>query len=129
MTVVFLVWQGPWGRRFAVAILFGTPAALWFFFAPLSRKAGALQRRARADPAKSRAGAETLPFDWIRCRMEAILHFIRNDFEGYFDYTTEMAVPNLESRAMPPAYESSIASYAFPRDPCWDFLICLSASF
>merc|ERR1712048_812828 len=31
-------------------------------------------------------GAETLPFDWVRSRMEGVLHFIRSDFEDFFDY-------------------------------------------
>jgi len=33
-------------------------------------------------------GAETLPFDWMRTRLKGILHFIRSDFEGFFDYDT-----------------------------------------
>jgi len=33
-------------------------------------------------------GAETLPFDWTRTRLKGILHFLRNDFEGFFDYQT-----------------------------------------
>jgi len=36
-------------------------------------------------------GAETLPFDWVRSRMEGLLHFMRADFEGFFDYTTRDA--------------------------------------
>jgi len=30
-------------------------------------------------------GAETLPFDWIRTKMEGLLHFLRSDFQGFFD--------------------------------------------
>lgn len=33
-------------------------------------------------------GAETLPFDWLRTRAEGVLHFMRTDFESFFDYTT-----------------------------------------
>lgn len=33
-------------------------------------------------------GSETLPFDWVRSRLKGILHFLRSDFEGYFDYDT-----------------------------------------
>jgi len=33
-------------------------------------------------------GAETLPFDWVRSRLEGLLHFMRNDFEGFFDFVT-----------------------------------------
>lgn len=36
-------------------------------------------------------GSETLPFDWMRSRMEGILHFMRSDFEGFYDYTTVKA--------------------------------------
>jgi hypothetical protein len=30
-------------------------------------------------------GAETLPFDWSRTKVEAVLNFIANDFAGFFD--------------------------------------------
>eukprot|EP00927_Polykrikos_kofoidii_P000755 TRINITY_DN1028_c0_g1_i1.p1 TRINITY_DN1028_c0_g1~~TRINITY_DN1028_c0_g1_i1.p1 ORF type:complete len:508 (+),score=64.60 TRINITY_DN1028_c0_g1_i1:108-1526(+) len=33
-------------------------------------------------------GAETLPFDWMRTSLEGILHFMRSDFDGFFDYAT-----------------------------------------
>lgn len=33
-------------------------------------------------------GAETLPFDWVRSRLEGILHFMRSNFEGFYDYQT-----------------------------------------
>ncbi|CAL1169600.1 unnamed protein product [Cladocopium goreaui] len=39
-------------------------------------------------------GAATLPFDWIRTRMEGIIHFLRNDFEGFFDFVTQQRVPD-----------------------------------
>lgn len=32
-------------------------------------------------------GAETLPFDWARTSVEALLHFISRDFQGFFDTT------------------------------------------
>jgi len=35
-------------------------------------------------------GAESLPFDWLRCRMEAVFHFLRTDFSGFFDYVTKL---------------------------------------
>lgn len=38
-------------------------------------------------------GAETLPFDWVRTRREGLLHLMRNDFEGFFDFTTKKPVP------------------------------------
>eukprot|EP00930_Biecheleria_cincta_P041287 TRINITY_DN2827_c0_g1_i3.p1 TRINITY_DN2827_c0_g1~~TRINITY_DN2827_c0_g1_i3.p1 ORF type:complete len:331 (+),score=64.00 TRINITY_DN2827_c0_g1_i3:427-1419(+) len=33
-------------------------------------------------------GAETLPFDWVRSRLEGILHFMRSNFESFYDYKT-----------------------------------------
>jgi len=39
-------------------------------------------------------GAETLPFDWVRTHFDGILHYLRDDFEGFFDYTTRAEVPN-----------------------------------
>jgi len=30
-------------------------------------------------------GAETLPFDWARTRVEGLLHFLSEDFDGFFD--------------------------------------------
>lgn len=39
-------------------------------------------------------GAETLPFDWCRTRIEGLLHYLRNSFEGFFDFTTRKPVPD-----------------------------------
>jgi len=39
-------------------------------------------------------GAETLPFDWLRCRMEAVFHFMRNNFEGFFNYRSKLEPEN-----------------------------------
>lgn len=39
-------------------------------------------------------GAATLPFDWIRTRLEGIMHFLRNDFDGFFDFVTQQRVPD-----------------------------------
>eukprot|EP00927_Polykrikos_kofoidii_P070933 TRINITY_DN6729_c0_g1_i1.p1 TRINITY_DN6729_c0_g1~~TRINITY_DN6729_c0_g1_i1.p1 ORF type:complete len:653 (-),score=130.17 TRINITY_DN6729_c0_g1_i1:86-1954(-) len=39
-------------------------------------------------------GSETLPFDWLRTRLEGILHFLRNDFEGFYHWDTMQKVPN-----------------------------------
>jgi len=33
-------------------------------------------------------GAETLPFDWLRTRLEGILHFMRTEFRDFFEYVT-----------------------------------------
>lgn len=38
-------------------------------------------------------GAETLPFDWMRTRGSGILEFMRNDFEGFFDFVSKKPVP------------------------------------
>jgi len=38
-------------------------------------------------------GAETLPFDWIRTRPDGILHFLRNDFAGFFEFRSKVDVP------------------------------------
>jgi len=53
-------------------------------------------------------GAETLPFDWIRTRMEAILHFIRSNFEGFFDFTTTASVPGIKGMIM---YRNTLHSF------------------
>ncbi|CAE7675187.1 unnamed protein product [Symbiodinium pilosum] len=42
-------------------------------------------------------GAETLPFDWIRTRMSGILRFLRSNFEGFYDFTTQQRVPETGS--------------------------------
>mmetsp|Transcript_104454 Transcript_104454/g.196689 ORF Transcript_104454/g.196689 Transcript_104454/m.196689 type:complete len:345 (-) Transcript_104454:118-1152(-) len=34
----------------------------------------------------------TLPFDWIRCRMEGLLHFLANDFEDFFNFADKQEV-------------------------------------
>lgn len=39
-------------------------------------------------------GAETLPFDWIRTRMSGILRLLRSNFEGFYDFVTQMRVPD-----------------------------------
>lgn len=37
--------------------------------------------------------AETLPFDWVRTRIDGLLHFIQNDFDKFFDYQVREVVP------------------------------------
>lgn len=37
---------------------------------------------------------EALPFDWMRTRIEGILHYVRSDFAGFFDYSSTQRVPN-----------------------------------
>jgi len=39
-------------------------------------------------------GAETLPFDWIRTKIEGIFQLLRSDFDGFFHFDTELPVPN-----------------------------------
>lgn len=38
-------------------------------------------------------GAATLPFDWIRLRFEGLMHFLAEDFSGFFDFGTELRLP------------------------------------
>lgn len=38
-------------------------------------------------------GAETMPFDWIRTNIQGVLHFIRTDFDGFFNFITKRPVP------------------------------------
>lgn len=40
-------------------------------------------------------GAETLPFDWGRVKVEGLLHYMRNDFDGFFDFVTTEPVPGI----------------------------------
>mmetsp|Transcript_35105 Transcript_35105/g.76666 ORF Transcript_35105/g.76666 Transcript_35105/m.76666 type:complete len:625 (-) Transcript_35105:92-1966(-) len=39
-------------------------------------------------------GAETLPFDWLRTRLSGVRHFLKNDFDGFYDWTTKQSVPD-----------------------------------
>mmetsp|Transcript_55030 Transcript_55030/g.128735 ORF Transcript_55030/g.128735 Transcript_55030/m.128735 type:complete len:439 (-) Transcript_55030:293-1609(-) len=39
-------------------------------------------------------GSETLPFDWMRTRIDGLLDFMRNDFNGFFDFCSQEPVPN-----------------------------------
>ncbi|CAJ1341391.1 unnamed protein product [Effrenium voratum] len=52
-------------------------------------------------------GAATLPFDWIRTRMSGILHFLRNDFQGFFDFETQQRVPQTDKMVMFRGYHHS----------------------
>eukprot|EP00927_Polykrikos_kofoidii_P073822 TRINITY_DN69843_c0_g1_i1.p1 TRINITY_DN69843_c0_g1~~TRINITY_DN69843_c0_g1_i1.p1 ORF type:complete len:560 (-),score=82.47 TRINITY_DN69843_c0_g1_i1:46-1695(-) len=40
-------------------------------------------------------GAETLPFDWVRTRLDGIFHFFREDFVGFFRYAKAQSVPGI----------------------------------
>mmetsp|Transcript_134272 Transcript_134272/g.388693 ORF Transcript_134272/g.388693 Transcript_134272/m.388693 type:complete len:344 (+) Transcript_134272:49-1080(+) len=44
-------------------------------------------------------GAETLPFDWIRTKFDALLHFMRSDFSGFFHFDTQEFVQDMGSCA------------------------------
>lgn len=52
-------------------------------------------------------GAETLPFDWVRTRITGVLHFMRNDFDGFFDFLTRAPVPGLPDMTMYRSYHHS----------------------
>lgn len=56
-------------------------------------------------------GAETLPFDWSRTKVEALLNFIGNDFAGFFDTATSYVKYNDENGREWQAYRSSIHSF------------------
>jgi len=45
-------------------------------------------------------GAETLPFDWIRTRLEGVLHFLRSGFAGFYDFDTREPVPGAAGMVM-----------------------------
>lgn len=38
-------------------------------------------------------GSPSLPFDWIRTRLEGVLHYLRTDFSGFFDVKVSQALP------------------------------------
>jgi len=61
-------------------------------------------------------GSETLPFDWLRSTIDGLLHFIRTDFSGFFDFVTEQKVPGVQAMTM---YRSPIHSFWHddPTDP------------
>jgi len=41
-------------------------------------------------------GAETLPFDWIRTRLDGVLQLLRNDFAGFFEFSRKLDVPGAQ---------------------------------
>mmetsp|Transcript_35536 Transcript_35536/g.81406 ORF Transcript_35536/g.81406 Transcript_35536/m.81406 type:complete len:631 (-) Transcript_35536:65-1957(-) len=45
-------------------------------------------------------GAATLPFDWIRTSHESIMHFLRNDFQGFYDTDYSEEVPGVPGMIM-----------------------------
>lgn len=61
-------------------------------------------------------GSETLPFDWMRTRLDGLLHFMRNDFEGFYDFVTKKPVPNTGSMVMYRGYYHSFW-HDDPTDP------------
>lgn len=61
-------------------------------------------------------GAESLPFDWMRTRVSGLLHFMREDFDGFFDFVTKKPVPNTGSMIMYRGYYHSFW-HDDPTDP------------
>lgn len=61
-------------------------------------------------------GAETLPFDWMRTRLDGLLHFMRSDFDGFFDFVTQTPVPGTDGGMV--AYRAPLHSFWHddPRD-------------
>lgn len=45
-------------------------------------------------------GAATLPFDWIRTTVDGLLHYIRSDFSGFYDFATKLPVPGCNKMVM-----------------------------
>lgn len=62
-------------------------------------------------------GAATLPFDWMRTSHESIVRFLKNDFEGFFDFNTKMPVPGVNGMIM---YRSSQHSFWHDDPSHWD---------
>jgi len=60
-------------------------------------------------------GAETLPFDWMRTTHSGLMHFLRHDFDGFFDFASKIPVPNCNMTT----YRSSFHSFWHddPTDP------------
>lgn len=54
-------------------------------------------------------GAETLPFDWVRTRLDGVLHFLRTNFAGFFDFVTQMPVPGTSGNMV--MYRSHLHSF------------------
>ncbi|CAK0888409.1 unnamed protein product, partial [Prorocentrum cordatum] len=61
-------------------------------------------------------GAATLPFDWIRTTVDGLLHYIRSDFSGFFDFVTKLPVPGCNRMVM---YRDRLHSFWHddPEDP------------
>lgn len=61
-------------------------------------------------------GAATLPFDWIRTTVDGLLHYIRSDYSGFFDFTTKLPVPGCTRMVM---YRDALHSFWHddPEDP------------
>lgn len=56
-------------------------------------------------------GAETLPFDWARTRVEALLTFLSTDFEGFFDTACNKVQYSDENGTPWTAFRSAIHSF------------------
>jgi hypothetical protein len=56
-------------------------------------------------------GAETLPFDWARTKVEALLTFIGNDFDGFFDTAADKVKFPDNSGTVWTAFRSPIHSF------------------
>lgn len=56
-------------------------------------------------------GAETLPFDWARTRIEGVVHFLSKDFQGFFDTAKNSIHYKDENGAEWHAFRSPIHSF------------------
>mmetsp|Transcript_126581 Transcript_126581/g.354416 ORF Transcript_126581/g.354416 Transcript_126581/m.354416 type:complete len:368 (+) Transcript_126581:133-1236(+) len=61
-------------------------------------------------------GAETLPFDWMRTKLDGLLHFMRSDFSGFFDFSTRLPVPDSAGMVTYRGYQHSFW-HDDPTDP------------
>mmetsp|Transcript_80701 Transcript_80701/g.227085 ORF Transcript_80701/g.227085 Transcript_80701/m.227085 type:complete len:380 (-) Transcript_80701:295-1434(-) len=61
-------------------------------------------------------GAATLPFDWMRTKIEGLLHFMRNDFDSFFDVVESEPIPGTKNKV---AYRNQWHSFWHddPTDP------------
>jgi len=51
-------------------------------------------------------GSATLPFDWVRTRCSGLLHFLRHDFDGFFDWEFTAKVADVDMTVYRSYYHS-----------------------
>mmetsp|Transcript_41918 Transcript_41918/g.98291 ORF Transcript_41918/g.98291 Transcript_41918/m.98291 type:complete len:304 (+) Transcript_41918:60-971(+) len=53
-------------------------------------------------------GSETLPFDWAMTSMDGILHFLKNDFQGFLEVSSQEVIPDSDGKMV---YRSPVHSF------------------